>query len=225
MTSTLGSAASKAVLPRYKNSGHTLLPKKGDLESIELTYIRVSGGLVKGQVTPKSSIDEFRPVLIKRRRSRQGKRRRLERHRERNSRLAQSASQIRSLNEQLGRKVQDRDKELSVVRRELERERGRYDYGSIVGASDEMKRVFGEVDRIIESAHPVLIHGESGTGKELIARAIHFNGERKERPFIAENCAALPDSLLESELFGHTRGAFTGADRSKKGLVEQASGV
>jgi transcriptional regulator with GAF, ATPase, and Fis domain len=144
--------------------------------------------------------------------------------RERNERLVQSTDQVRSLNDQLGRKIRDRDHELSVVRAELTRERGRYDYGQIVGASDEMKRVFGELDRIIETELPVLIHGESGTGKELIARAIHFNGARKERPFIAENCAALPDTLLESELFGHTRGAFTGADRAKKGLLEQATG-
>jgi len=144
--------------------------------------------------------------------------------RERNQRLLQSSEQIQTLNEQLGRKVRDRDNELAVVRAELERERGRYDYGSIVGASDEMKRVFSELDRIIPTELPVLIHGESGTGKELIARAIHYNGPRKERPFVVENCAALPDSLLESELFGHVRGAFTGADRSKKGLLEQAHG-
>ncbi len=144
--------------------------------------------------------------------------------RERNERLMQSADQIRSLNDQLGRKIRDRDQELAVVRAELERERGRYDYSAIVGASDEMSRVFQELDRIIETELPVLIQGESGTGKELIARAIHFNGSRKERPFVVENCAALPDSLLESELFGHTRGAFTGAERAKKGLIEQADG-
>jgi transcriptional regulator with GAF, ATPase, and Fis domain len=144
--------------------------------------------------------------------------------RERNQRLLQSSEQIQSLNEQLGRKVRDRDSELAVVRAELERERGRYDYGSIVGASDEMKRVFSELDRIIPTELSVLIHGESGTGKELIARAIHYNGPRKDKPFVVENCAALPDALLESELFGHVRGAFTGADRAKKGLLEQASG-
>jgi transcriptional regulator with GAF, ATPase, and Fis domain len=144
--------------------------------------------------------------------------------RERNQRLLQSSEQIQSLNEQLGRKVRDQGSELAVVRAELERERGRYDYGAIVGASDEMKRVFAELDRIIPTELPVLIHGESGTGKELIARAIHYNGPRRDKPFVVENCAALPDALLESELFGHTRGAFTGADRAKKGLLEQASG-
>ncbi len=144
--------------------------------------------------------------------------------RERNQRLIQSTEQIRSLNDQLGRKVRDRDTELAVVRAELGRERGRYDYASIVGASDEMKRVFAELDRVIPTELSVLIQGESGTGKELIARAIHFNGPRHDKPFVVENCAALPDTLLESELFGHTRGAFTGADRAKKGLLEQAHG-
>ncbi|HEX6883749.1 MAG TPA: sigma 54-interacting transcriptional regulator [Planctomycetota bacterium] len=144
--------------------------------------------------------------------------------RERNQRLLQSSEQIQSLNEQLGRKVRDQGSELAVVRAELERERGRYDYAAIVGASDEMKRVFSELDRIIPTELPVMIQGESGTGKELIARAIHYNGPRQDKPFVVENCAALPDALLESELFGHVRGAFTGADRAKKGLLEQASG-
>lgn len=144
--------------------------------------------------------------------------------RERNHRLEQSRLQIARLNEQLGRKVRDREGELAVVRKELGRERGRYDYTSIVGASDTMRSVFQQLDRIIESELPVLVHGESGTGKELIARAIHFNGVRKEKAFVTENCAALPDTLLESELFGHVRGAFTGAYKSKKGLLEQADG-
>jgi len=144
--------------------------------------------------------------------------------RERNQRLSHSSAQIERLNAELGRKIKDQGTELAVVRAELGRERGRYDYTAIVGASDGMRRVFQQLDRIVESDLPVQIQGESGTGKELIARAIHHNGPRKERPFIVENCAALPDTLLESELFGHTKGAFTGADRAKKGLLEQASG-
>ncbi len=144
--------------------------------------------------------------------------------RERNSKLSTSARQIELLNEQLGRKVRDRDTELAVVRAELSRERGRYDYGAIVGASEGMRRVFQQLDRMIESELPVLIQGESGTGKELIARAVHYNGSRKDKAFVSENCAALPDTLLESELFGHARGAFTGAHRAKKGLLEQADG-
>ncbi|MFT7670004.1 MAG: serine/threonine-protein kinase PknK [Planctomycetota bacterium] len=144
--------------------------------------------------------------------------------RERNQRLEGSRQQIQALNEQLGRKVRDRDTELAVVRAELGRERGRYDYTAIVGASNGLRNVFQVLDKVIETELPVMIHGESGTGKELIARAVHFNGARREKPFVTENCAALPDTLLESELFGHARGAFTGAHRQKKGLFEQADG-
>ncbi len=148
----------------------------------------------------------------------------LETLRGRNHHLDLSRKQIERLNEQLGRKVRDREGELAVVRAELGRARGRYDYNSIVGASDAMTAVFKQVDRIIESDLPVLIQGESGTGKELIANAIHHNGARKGKAFVTENCAALPDTLLESELFGHARGAFTGAFQSKRGILEQASG-
>ena len=141
--------------------------------------------------------------------------------REQNHRLSVSRKQIERLNEQLGRKVRDRDTELAVVRKELDRERGRYDYTSIVGASDTMRKVFQDLDRIIESDLPVLIHGESGTGKELIARAIHYNGERKDKAFVTENCAALPDTLLESELFGHVKRSVHGSRRAirKPGLL------
>src|SRR5258706_6493666 len=144
--------------------------------------------------------------------------------RDQNQRLVESRAQIEALNTELGRRVRDQDSELSVVRAELGRERGRYDYSSIVGASDSMRKVFQQLDRIIDSELPVLIQGGSGTGKELIARAIHFNGARAGKAFVTENCAALPDTLLESELFGHARGAFTGAHRRKTGLLEQADG-
>jgi len=144
--------------------------------------------------------------------------------RERNARIEASRRQIEALNAELGRKVRDQGSELAVVRRSLERERARYDYGNLVGASDVMHKIFQQLDRIVESELPVLIHGESGTGKELIARAIHYNGPRKAKAFVTENCAALPDTLLESELFGHVRGAFTGAYKNKKGLLDQADG-
>jgi len=144
--------------------------------------------------------------------------------RERNDQLGASSRKIELLNQQLGRKVRDRDTELAVVRAELGRERGRYDYTDIVGASDGMRKVFQQLDRIIPTEMPVMILGESGSGKELIARAIHYNGPRKDKPFLSENCAALPDTLLESELFGHARGAFTGAHKAKRGLLEQADG-
>jgi Nif-specific regulatory protein len=100
----------------------------------------------------------------------------------------------------------------------------KYSYDTIIGRSEAMQDVFKLLDRIVETNHSVVIHGESGTGKELIARAIHFNGPRKNKPFVAENCAALSDTLLEAELFGHVKGAFTGADRDSKGLFELANG-
>ena len=83
-------------------------------------------------------------------------------------------------------------------------------------------RVFKMIETIAKTNSTVLITGESGTGKELVARAIHYNSLRREHPFVALNCGALPETLLESELFGHMRGAFTGADTNKKGLVEVA---
>jgi Nif-specific regulatory protein len=95
-------------------------------------------------------------------------------------------------------------------------------YGDILGRAPAMQRVFELLDRVVQSDVTVLIQGESGTGKELVAKALHFHGLRKEKAFLSENCAALPETLLESELFGHVRGAFTGADRDRAGLFEQA---
>jgi Nif-specific regulatory protein len=100
----------------------------------------------------------------------------------------------------------------------------RYGYESIIGRSARMREVFALLTRVAGSNLPVVIRGESGTGKELVARAIHHNSARRDRRFFTENCAALPDTLLESELFGHVKGAFTGADTARKGLFELADG-
>jgi DNA-binding NtrC family response regulator len=103
--------------------------------------------------------------------------------------------------------------------REIERDRFR-----LVGESSEMREVRQTIARVAAIPRPVLIVGERGTGKELVARAIHAASGRAERPFVAMNCAAFPETLLESELFGHERGAFTGADRLTRGRFEQANG-
>jgi two-component system response regulator PilR (NtrC family) len=97
-------------------------------------------------------------------------------------------------------------------------------FGGTIGRSQNMLAVFDLVESVAKTTSTVLVTGESGTGKELIARALHFHSLRRDRPFVALNCGALPETLLESELFGHMRGAFTGAEMTKKGLVEIAEG-
>jgi two-component system NtrC family response regulator len=99
-----------------------------------------------------------------------------------------------------------------------------YSFGNIIGKSKAMQDVFETVAKVAPTNATVLIEGESGTGKELIARSIHFNSDRREGPYIAVNCSALAESLLESELFGHDKGAFTGAHAMKKGRFELADG-
>ena len=102
--------------------------------------------------------------------------------------------------------------------------RERYQFENLIGRSAAMRDVLGRIVRIAPTDATVLITGESGTGKELVARAIHANSSRADRPFITVNCAAITETLLESELFGHTRGAFTGAVQARKGLFEEANG-
>lgn len=100
----------------------------------------------------------------------------------------------------------------------------KHDFSHIVGTSNPMKQVFDQVSQVARSNATVLLRGESGTGKEMIANAIHYNSLRSKKPLVKINCAALPDSLIESELFGHEKGAFTGAERLKKGRFEMAEG-
>jgi DNA-binding NtrC family response regulator len=101
--------------------------------------------------------------------------------------------------------------------------REKYVFANIVGNSPAMQKVFSRISRVTNTESTVLVLGESGTGKELVAKAIHFNGPRKDKPFIAVNCAAIPETLLESELYGHLKGSFTGAIRDKIGKFEAAN--
>jgi DNA-binding NtrC family response regulator len=131
------------------------------------------------------------------------------------------------VNEDLLQRISNaiRTKELFRENRALRRELDKhYSFAEIIGTSQRLQEVFNIVKKVADTNVSVLIQGESGTGKELIARAIHFNSSRAAKPFLAVNCGALPESLLESELFGHTKGAFTGAATDKKGLFRSAEG-
>lgn len=121
---------------------------------------------------------------------------------------------------------------LDHTNRELEEENrrlrekivSRYDFSKIIGHGAAMKKVFSLLEKVLASPATVLIRGETGTGKELFAQTVHFNSPRRGGEFVAQNCAALPDNLLESELFGYKKGAFSGAMQDKKGLIELANG-
>ena len=113
---------------------------------------------------------------------------------------------------------------VSENRRLREELRGRFRVENLVGAHGSMQEVFRIVHKVARSSSTVLIYGESGTGKELVARAIHVTSDRRDRPFVGVNVAALPETILEAELFGYEKGAFTGADARKIGLFEHASG-
>ncbi len=108
-----------------------------------------------------------------------------------------------------------------LLRQEVRR---KYNFCNIIGKSEKMQAVFRLIEKVSKSRSTVTIYGSSGTGKELVARAIHFNSPRRNRPFLAFNCSAVPDTLVESELFGHVKGSFTGAYHNKIGLFEEANG-
>jgi diguanylate cyclase (GGDEF)-like protein len=135
---------------------------------------------------------------------------------------------VGELNKQLAIKLETTERELEDVKVELADRTKlielKYNYDQIVGKSGRMQELFRLLDRICETSVPVFIHGESGTGKELVAKAIHYNGPRRKGRIISENCAAMSETLLESELFGYMKGSFTGAQGDRKGLFELASG-
>jgi DNA-binding NtrC family response regulator len=111
--------------------------------------------------------------------------------------------------------------ETAYLRKQLKK---KYQFNQIIGSAPKMQEVFKLIERVADTDSTVLVLGESGTGKELVARALHFNSRRQFAPFVPINCSALPENLLESELFGHRRGAFTGAINDKKGLFQEADG-
>ena len=113
------------------------------------------------------------------------------------------------------------EKENTRLKKELDT---KYGFENFIGSSNSIQQIFSLINRVSELNVNVLVSGESGTGKELVARAVHYSGSRKDGPFIPVNCGAIPEALIESEFFGHAKGAFTGATRDKKGLFEEANG-
>jgi DNA-binding NtrC family response regulator len=111
--------------------------------------------------------------------------------------------------------------ETAYLRKQLKK---KYQFSQIIGNASKMQEVFKMIERVANTDSTILLLGESGTGKELVARALHYNSRRQFAPFVPVNCSALPENLLESELFGHRRGSFTGAISDKKGLFEEADG-
>ena len=142
--------------------------------------------------------------------------------------LEDRGRQLETANREIESLLAARTMELEDARRSLARAnealRSRFALQGVVGNSAAMRTVAAVVERVRDADVPVVIEGESGTGKEVIARAIHFSGARAKGPFVVVHCGAIPETLLESELFGHVRGAFTGADRDRKGLLASASG-
>ena len=136
--------------------------------------------------------------------------------------------EVDKLSTELAQRKQRHEAELTALRDQIEQSQSalmlRYDYGQIVHRSARMRRVLETLDKVTDRDLPVLVLGESGVGKELLARALHFNGPRKAKRFIAENCGAIPKDLFESHFFGHVRGAFTGATTARQGLFEAAEG-
>jgi serine/threonine-protein kinase PknK len=142
--------------------------------------------------------------------------------------LADANSQLQKAQAKLEELLGNRTMQLERTRRKLRETRdtllGHFGYHGLVGTSAAMRRVYALIERVKETDVPVLITGESGTGKEMVARAIHETSVRVKRPFVGVNCGAIPENLLESELFGCVRGAFTGADRDRRGLFRESEG-
>jgi DNA-binding NtrC family response regulator len=149
-------------------------------------------------------------------------------NRERADALARANVELAAAHDELARLLGKRTEQLAEARRDLKQVRAElrshFGYAGLVGTSGAMRRVYALIERVKDTDIPVLVTGESGTGKEMVARAVHNAGPRGKKPFLGVNCGAIPANLLESELFGSMRGAFTGADRDRRGLFQEADG-
>ena len=142
--------------------------------------------------------------------------------------LARANAELAAMRDELAHMLGKRTEQLAEARRDLKQVRAElrshFGYAGLIGTSAAMRRVYALVERLKDNDVPVLITGESGTVKEMVARAVHQAGPRAKKPFVGVNCAAIPANLLESELFGSVKGAFTGADRDRRGLLREADG-
>ena len=152
----------------------------------------------------------------------------LEENRARADELAKANLELEAARDKLAGLLDRKTEQLATVRRDLKQARAElrshFGYGGLVGTSAPMRRLYALLERLKDADVPVLVTGESGTGKEVVAKAVHMQSPRAKMPFLGVNCGAIPANLLESELFGHVKGAFTGAERDKKGLFREADG-
>jgi transcriptional regulator with GAF, ATPase, and Fis domain len=152
----------------------------------------------------------------------------LEENRARADELAKANLELQAARDKLAGLLDRKTEQLETVRRDLKQARAElrshFGYGGLVGTSAPMRRLYALLERLKDADVPVLVTGESGTGKEVVAKAVHLQSPRAKMPFLGVNCGAIPANLLESELFGHVKGAFTGAERDKKGLFREADG-
>ncbi len=150
----------------------------------------------------------------------------IDENRRRAEELAVTNAELEAAKEKLAGLLGRRTEQLASARRDLKEARAQlrshFGYAGLVGTSAAMRKLYAVIERVKDTDIPVLILGESGTGKEMVAKAVHVAGPRGKQPFLGVNCGAIPENLLESELFGHVRGAFTGAERDRKGLFREA---
>ncbi len=150
----------------------------------------------------------------------------IDENRRRADELEITNEELTAAKERLAEILGRRTEQLQVARRDLKQARSElrshFGYAGLVGTSAAMRKLYALIERVRDTDVPILITGESGTGKEMVARAVHIAGPRAKQPFLGVNCGAIPANLLESELFGHVRGAFTGAERDRKGLFREA---